>query len=150
VAAFNDLHTAFLARATLARLQKELLLNGRDLSVITRGANRDVDVSMAMTSDSDTEIGQKFWETLVTLVFAPEPSTGSDSDAVSANLAAIGIDPAYRSRIDKQVRPDTAALLVLISGHTMRDKVLGVLQGCGGSILRVPFTGAKQIEDKAG
>jgi uncharacterized membrane protein len=125
------------------------LLSGHDLTILTRGENRDVNIAMAMTIDSDMESGQMLWKELVTLIFAPEPSTGSDSDAVSANLAAIGIDPAYRSRIDKQVRPDTAALLVLISGHTMRDKVLGVLQGCGGSILRVPFTGAKQIEDKA-
>jgi uncharacterized membrane protein len=140
VAGFNDPHTAFLARATLARLQKELLLTGHDLSIITRGENREVEVAMAITSDSDTETDQAFWKTLVTLIFAPEPSTDSNSDAVSAKLAAIGIDPAYRSRIDKQVGPATAALLVRVRGHAMRDKVLGVLQGCSGSILQVPFT----------
>jgi uncharacterized membrane protein len=143
VAGFNDLHTAFLARATLARLQKELRLTGHDLSIITRGENREVEVAMAMTSGSDTETDQAFWKTLVTLIFTPEPSTDSDSDTGSAKLAAIGIDPAYRSRIDKQVRPDTAALLVQVRGHAMRDKVLGVLQGCNGSILQVPFTREK-------
>jgi uncharacterized membrane protein len=150
VAGFNDPHTAFLARATLARLQKELLLSGRDLSVITRGDNRKVDIAMAMTSDNEMETGQMFWETLVALIFTPEPSADSDSDAVSAKWAAIGIDPAYRTRVDKQVRPDTAALLVLVRCRITRDKVLGVLQGFGGSILQVPFTGTKQIVDKAG
>ena len=42
VAGFDDAHTAFLARAALARLQKKLSLPGHDLAVITRECENDV------------------------------------------------------------------------------------------------------------
>ena len=38
VAEFDDAHTAFLARAALARLQRELPLPGHDVAVVTRAS----------------------------------------------------------------------------------------------------------------
>jgi len=56
-------------------------------------------------------------------------------------LVAIGIDAAFRSHVAEQIWADTSALLVLTTRPVTRDKVLGVLRGFRGEIMRTELTG---------
>jgi uncharacterized membrane protein len=158
-AGYDDAHTAFLARAALARLQRELALSGRDLAVVIGEEGSEIALQEAIGLSGEREMHPTFWKTLVTLVFAPGPSTGAGGDAASAKLAAIGIDAAFRSHLAEQVRAENSALLVLVNGPAMRDQVLGVLRGFQGEIMLTELTsddrevwrrtllGTKQMEE---
>ena len=139
VVGYSDPHTAFLARAALARLQGELSLSGQDVAIVTRDEAGETHVLEPVTLDSGPDVDATFWASLVALFFSREALTPADSDAIVEKLAALGIDPAFRSRIPKQIQPGTAALLVRVRGATTRDQVLGVLRGLGGEIAQVPF-----------
>ncbi|MGB6853345.1 MAG: DUF1269 domain-containing protein [Thermoanaerobaculia bacterium] len=141
VAGFNDAHTAFLARAALARLQGELSLPGHDLAVVTKEEGGETTLREAVSLSGAREMHPTFWKTLVSLLFAPGPSTGAGSDATSAKLAAIGIDATFRSRLAEQVQAETSAVLVLVTGPAMRDRVLGVLRGFQGETMLTELTG---------
>jgi uncharacterized membrane protein len=141
VAGFDDAHTAFLARAALARLQSELSLPGHDLAVVTRDEGGKIALQEAIGLSGEREMRPTFWKTLVNLTLAPGPSTGAGDDATSAKLAEIGIDTIFRSHFAEQVRAETSAILVLSTGPVTRDKVLGVLRGFQGEIMRTELTG---------
>ena len=141
VAGFNDAHTAFLARAALARLQRGLSLPGHDLAVVTRDDGGEIALQEAIGLSGEGEMHPTFWKTLVDLLLAPGPSTGTGRDPTSAKLAAIGIDATFRSHLAEQVRANTSALLVLVPGPAIRDHVLGVLRGFQGEVMRTELTG---------
>jgi uncharacterized membrane protein len=141
VARFDDAHTAFLARAALARLQKDLSLPGRDLAVVTREEGGEIVLQEAIGLSGDPEMRPTYWKTLVSLLFAPRPSTAASGDAASTKLAAIGIDAAFTSHLAEQIRAETSALLVLSTRPVTRDKVLGVLRGFQGEIMLTGLTG---------
>ena len=141
VARFDDAHTALLARAALARLQRELPLPGRDLAVVTGEEGGEIVLQEAIGLGAERETHPTFWETLASLLFAPGPSAGAGGDATSAKLAAIGIDAAFRSDLTGQVRAETSALLALSTGPVTRDKVLGVLHGFQGKVVLTELTG---------
>jgi uncharacterized membrane protein len=141
VAGFNDAHTAFLARAALARLQKDLSLPGRNLAVMTREEGGEIVLQEAISLGGERAGRPTYWETLVRLLFASGPLTGESSDAASAKLAAMGIDAAFRSHFGKQIRDDTSILLALSTGPVTRDKVLGVLHGFQGKVVLTELTG---------
>ena len=141
VAGFDGAHTAFLARAALARMQNELSLLGEDLAVVTRDAAGDIALQETTCLSGDREMHPTHWRTLLSLLFAPRSPTGVGGEATSASLTAIGIDAAFRARLAEQVRPETSALLVLVNRPAIRDKVLGVLHGFQGEIMRTELTG---------
>jgi uncharacterized membrane protein len=109
--------------------------------VVTRQEGGEITLQEAIGLSRQQEMHRTFWKTLVNLLFAAAPSTGAASDATSAKLAAIGIDAMFRSRLTEQVRADTSALLVLVTGPATRDRVLGVLRGFQGKIMLTELTG---------
>jgi uncharacterized membrane protein len=144
IAGFDDAHTAFLARAALARLQRELSLPGHDLAVVTREEGGEIALQEALGLSGEREMHETFWKTLVNLLLSPCPptaSTGTGDDAASAKLAAIGIDATFRAHLAEQVRAETSALLVLVTRPATRDRVLGVLRGFQGEIMRTELMG---------
>ena len=129
IAGFEDVHSALLAHATLARLRAKLSLAEADLAVISRGSGREVTLQEAIDLGAESVEHETFWKTLVNLLFAPVPSTGTGGDTASVKLAAIGIDATFKRQVAQELRPGTAALLVLVKGPVMRDGVVGVLRG---------------------
>ena len=139
VAGFDDTHTVFLARAALARLQKEAGMATNDVAIVLRGADGTVAVQQNLQRDAGRNESSTFWETFADLLFAPESSTGAATEAESGKGAAVGIDPMSASRVAKQLRLCRSGLLVLAKGLGQREKVVGVLQGFDGELARVPL-----------
>ena len=141
LAVFDDAHTAFLARAALARLQGELSLPGHDLAVVNREEGGEIVLQEAIGLSDERQMRPSYWKTLVSLLFAPSPSTGAGDDTALEKLAAIGIDATFRSRIADQVHAESSAILVLVTGPAMRDQVLGVLRGFRGEVMLTELKG---------
>jgi len=138
VACFEDGHTAFLAAAALARLQKELSINGHDVAVVSKAETGEVTVREAVDLNGHRSLHEAFWKTLVDLLFFPVPLGSAETS--SARLSAIGIDDGFTADTRKAVMPGTSVILVLVS-ETARDRVLGTLRGFGARTRRCRLIG---------
>ena len=136
VARFDDAHSAFLARAALARMQKEFSLPGRNLAVVTREAGEEIALQESVGLTADSEMHATYWRRLLSLLLVPPSSTAADTEAAMEKLEAMGIDAAFRSHLSEEIRAGTSALFVLVTEPTMRDKVLGLLRGFQGQIMQ--------------
>ena len=138
VAGFEDGHSAFLARAALARLQKECAINGCDVAVVSRGEKGDVTLREAVELNGHRALHEAFWKTLVDLLFFPHRLSRDGTSL--ARMTVIGIDERFIAETEKTVVPGSSAILILVSGTT-RDRVLGVLRGCGAKTKRTRLIG---------
>jgi len=139
VAGFGDTHTVFLARAALAGLQKETGMATNDVAIVLRGADGTVAVQENLERDAGRNESSTFWETFADLLFAPESSTGTATEAASEKVAAVGIDPISAIRVADQLRLCKSGLFVLARGLAQRERVVGVLQGFDTELARVPL-----------
>ena len=143
IAEFDRAHTAYLARAALARLQGQLALEDEDLVVVTRDSEERV-LLCEPRSVPDGRARQEpktFWNTLVHQLVLSGASRGAGRQAALARLAAVGINGGSERCLDQGFRAGSAALLALIDGRTTRDQVLGVLNGFQGRALRSTLNG---------
>jgi len=139
VTGFGDIQTAYLARAALARLPKELGMATEAVAMVLGGVDGVVAVPQTLNRDTGRSELSTFWKTLVDQLFAPELSAGTASEAVSGQCATIDIDPTITRRAANQLRLCESALLVRTSGLAQREKVVGLLQGFDGELARLPL-----------
>ena len=138
VAGFEDGHSAFLARAALARLEKELPISGCDVAVVSRGEEGDVTLREDVELNGRIALHEAFWKTLVDILFFPDLPASAETSL--GRLAAIGIDEQFIADTEKTVAPGSSAILIVVSPAT-RDRVQGVLRGCGGKTRRIRLIG---------
>lgn len=136
VSGFAEAQTAFLARAALARLQRNFALPARDVALVQREGADEVLVHEAVAQIGDVRTSVAFWKTLAGLLFVSEPPAGSGGEAVPGKLAALGIDRDSLGLIASRIRDCDAMLFVLIHDSPTRDKILGVLKGFDGEIVQ--------------
>ncbi len=139
MAGFDNSQTAFLSRAALARLQKELGLTAQDMAIVTRDADGEVAVQQVVNLGDRSEKSATLWEALAHLFFASEASTDPVSDIALAQFGIGGIDRALTHRTAEQFRSRESAILVLVSSLPVREQVLGVLNGFHGETVRMPL-----------
>ena len=138
IAVFDRAQTSYLARAALGRMQSDLALRDEDLVVVTRDEVGKVILCEphGVRDAGAQEMHETFWNTLVSLLVTPRTSARADRKAASAKLAAIGIDATCNLCFDQHFQAGSSALFVLIDGPTMRDQVVGVLNGFSGKVMQ--------------
>ena len=139
VAGFGDTQTAFLAHATLARLQRELGMATHDVAMVLREADGRIAVQQMLLRGTVKNESSTLWDTLADLFFTPESSAGTAVETVSEKCATVGVNPTFMSRIVNQYRLCEPALFVRTRGLTQREKVVGVLRGFDGELTRLPL-----------
>jgi len=141
VAGFDDVHTAYLVRAALARMQGDVELEGNGVAVVHRRDASTVAVREAIDLSSEGELNEAFWRSLMGLLFRPALSPSEDAAPdVPEQLAAIGIDASFMAGVARRVPPGTLAVFVIAS-ETSRDRLIGILQGFGAAITRTRLIG---------
>jgi uncharacterized membrane protein len=141
VAGFDDGHTAFLARATLARMQKDLAIEGHDVAVVSLEEGNGVTVREAVDLTSGEDLPEAFWKMVAGLLFRRSSDDGSGSrDGAQSKLSAVGLDRRFVAGLAKAVRQGTSALLVVVSA-TSRDRVIGILRGFSAHVARIRLVG---------
>lgn len=146
--AYPDEGTAFQVRDTLARLQRERLIELADAVVVVKGQDGRVRLDQALPLVASGAAGGALWGTLIgTLFFAPllGMAVGAASGAIGGKLSDYGIEDRFMEELGAQLQPGTSALFILVRKVTP-DKVLDEVRRYGGTVLRSSLT--KDAEER--
>jgi uncharacterized membrane protein len=148
VISFDDEHTAFEMRATLAKLQKEYLIEMEDVVVVTKNDKGKVKLHQAVNLTAAGAVGGAFWGMLIGMIFLNPlvgAAVGAGAGALSGKLRDIGISDNFMKELAEALRNNTSALFVLVRKVTP-DKVLEELKGFKGKVLKTSLTKDKEDE----
>lgn len=135
---FHDEHTAFAVRAELAKMQKEYLIDTKDVVVVTKDEKGKVKLHQAVDLTLTGTVSGSFWGMLIGVLFLNPllgAAVGAAAGALSGKLADIGIDDKFMKEFSKDFTPGASVLFVLFRQAT-EDKVLERLQGFKGKVLK--------------
>ena len=135
---FHDEHTAFAVRAELAKMQKEYLIDMKDIVVVTKDEKGKVKLHQAVDLTLTGTVSGSFWGMLIGVLFLNPllgAAVGAAAGALSGKLTDIGIDDKFMKEFSKDFTPGASVLFVLFRQAT-GDKVLERLQGFKGKVLK--------------
>ena len=143
VTGFGDTQTAYLARAALARLQKELGMAPEDVAMVLRGVDGRIAVQQMLHRDLGGSESSTYWDTIADLFFNPKSSASTAAKAASESCDIAGLDPAIVRQAANQFRLCESAILVRTSGLAQQETVVGLLQGFDGELARLQIENQK-------
>ncbi|APB33306.1 Putative membrane protein [Gloeomargarita lithophora Alchichica-D10] len=146
--AYDDMFKAEEVRLTLAKLQKEHLIELGDAAVVVKDADGKVQLKQAVNLTGMGAVSGGFWGMLIgTLFFMPLAglAIGAATGAVSGALTDIGVDDNFMRELAETMCPSTSALFILVRKFTP-DKVLDEIAPYGGKVLRTSLTKDKEAE----
>jgi uncharacterized membrane protein len=146
VISFEDENTAFDMRATLAKLQKEYLIEMEDVVVVTKDEKGKVKLHQAVNLTAAGAVHGAFWGMLFGILFfnpVVGAAVGAGAGALSGKLQDIGIDDNFIKDLSKSFTPGSSALFVLVRKSTP-DKVLEALEGFKGKVLKTSLTADRE------
>jgi uncharacterized membrane protein len=146
VIGFDNENEAFDMRATLAKLQKEYLIEMEDVVVVTKDENGKVKLHQAVNLTLAGAMGGTFWGMLMGLIFFRPligAAIGAGVGAMSGKLRDLGISDSFMKELAETFAPGSSALFVLIRKDTP-DKVLDALKGFKGKVLRTSLTADRE------
>ncbi|MGK7952029.1 MAG: DUF1269 domain-containing protein [Xenococcaceae cyanobacterium] len=146
--AYDDEFKAEEVRLTLAKLQKEHLIEMEDAAVVVKDKNGKVKLKQAIDLTTAGAMSGGFWGLLIgTLFLVPlfGAAVGATTGAISGALSDIGVDDEFMRELGESLQSETSALFVLVSKVTP-DKVLEEIAPYGGKVLRTSLTKDKEAE----
>ena len=141
---FDNEQTAFEMRAALARMQKEYLIQMKDIVVVTRNEKGKIRLHQAVNLTAAGAVGGTFWGMLIGLIFFNPllgAAIGAGAGALSGRLRDIGINNNFMKEVAGNLTEGTSALFILIHKVTS-DKVLDRLkqEGFKGKVFQTSLT----------
>ncbi len=141
---FEDEQTAFEMRAALAKMQKEYLIQMKDIVVVTRNEKGKIRLHQAVNLTAAGAVGGTFWGMLIGLIFFNPllgAAIGAGAGALSGRLQDIGINNNFMKEVAGNLTEGTSALFILIHKVTS-DKVLDRLkqEGFKGKVFQTSLT----------
>ena len=138
--AYDDEFKAEEVRLTLAKLQKEHLIEMEDAAVVVKDKNGKVKLKQAIDLTAAGAMSGGVWG--LPLFGA---AVGATTGAISGALSDIGVDDEFMRELGQSLQSETSALFVLVSKVTP-DKVLEEIAPYGGKVLRTSLTKDKEAE----
>jgi uncharacterized membrane protein len=147
---YPDTTTAGEVRSTIARLQKEHLIELEDAVAVVKEndgtVHLDQSVPLTVLGAAGGAASGGLWGTLIGfLFFAPllgfaiGSLAGAAGGAISGKMTDIGIDDEMMQQLGSQFQPGTSALFVLVRKVTP-DKVLDEIKEYGGTVLKTSLS----------
>ena len=141
---FGDEETAFEMRAALAKMQKEYLIQMKDIVVVTKNEKGKIRLHQAVNLTAAGAVGGTFWGMLIGLIFFNPllgAAIGAGAGALSGRLRDIGINNNFMKEVAGNLTEGTSALFILIHKVTS-DKVLDRLkqEGFKGKVFQTSLT----------
>ena len=133
-------------RETLLAMQQEYLIELGDAIVAVKDANGRIKLNQLFQPVKQGAVSGLFWGSLIELLFLNPlagAAIGAASGALGGKLADIGINDEFMRQAARTLQSGNAALFLLIRKMTT-EKVLAVLRGAGGTVLRSPFDESKE------
>jgi len=125
-------------RIALLKMQNEYLIDLIDAVIVIRDAKGKVSLRQLYNLTAAGAASGGFWGALVGLLFLNPLfgfAIGAAAGAVSGALRDVGIDDNFMKQLGQTLKPNTAALCVLIRQMTP-DKVVEELQKFGGTLIK--------------
>ncbi len=141
---FDDEQTAFEMRAALAKMQKEYLIQMKDIVVVTKNEKGKIRLHQAVNLTAAGAVGGTFWGMLIGMIFFNPllgAAMGAGAGALAGRLRDIGINDDFMKEVAGNLTEGTSALFILIRKVTS-DKVLDRLkqEGFKGKVLQTSLT----------
>lgn len=146
--AYDDMFKAEEVRLTLAKLQKEYLIELGDAAVVVKDTEGKVQLKQAVNLTGMGAVSGGFWGLLIgTLFFMPLAglAVGAATGAISGALTDIGVNDDFMRELAETMSPGTSALFILVRKFTP-DKVLEEIAPYGGKVLRTSLTKDQEAE----
>jgi uncharacterized membrane protein len=151
--AYPDQDTAMRARATVRRLEKELVIQAEEIAVISRDPDGKyhVHTSHSGISTAGGAIWGGFWGFLFGTLFLI-PFAGW---AMGAGLGALfgrrrdnSFDQGFEQQVRDRLQPGTSALFMMIE-HVTPEKAIAALEQYGGTVIKTSLSDedAKRLQD---
>lgn len=140
--AYDDIFKAEEVRLTLAKLQREHLIELEDAAVVVKNGEGKVQLKQAINLTAAGATSGGFWGLLIgTLFLVPlfGAAVGAATGALGGALSDIGVDDDFMRQLGETLQPDTSALFILVKKVTP-DKVLDEVSKYGGKILRTSLS----------
>ena len=125
-------------RIALLKMHKEYLVDLVDAVIVVRDAKGKVKLRQLYDLTVAGAVSGGFWGMLVGLLFLNPLfgfALGAAAGAISGALRDMGIDDKFMKSLGETLKPDSAALCVLIRQMTA-DKVLEEIQKFGGTLIK--------------
>jgi uncharacterized membrane protein len=125
-------------RIALLKMQKEFLIDLADAVVVVRDAKGNVSLRQMYNLTAAGAVSGGFWGTLVGMIFLNPlfgMAMGASAGAISGALTDVGIDDGFLKSLASTIKPESAALCVLIRTMTA-DKVLDEVKKFGGEVIQ--------------
>ncbi len=141
---FDNEQAAFEMRAALAKMQKEYLIQMKDIVVVTKNEKGKIRLHQAVNLTAAGAIGGTFWGMLIGMIFFNPllgAAMGAGAGALAGRLRDIGINDDFMKEVAENLTEGTSALFILIRKATS-DKVLDRLkqEGFKGKVLQTSLT----------
>lgn len=142
VIGYDDEFKAEEVRLTLAKLQKEHLIELEDAAVVVKNKDGKVKLKQAIDLAAAGAVSGSFWGLLIGLLFLSPllgAVAGAAGGAIGGALTDIGVDDKFMKELGATFEPGTSALFVLVRKATP-DKVLDEIAPFGGKVLRTSLS----------
>lgn len=149
VISFPEEQLAFEMRASLAKLQKEYLIEMEDVVVVTKDDAGKVKLHQAMNLTAMGAMGGGFWGMLIGMIFLNPllgAAVGAGAGALSGRFTDIGIDDKFMKELSEHFKPGCSAIFILVKKATA-DKVLDGLEAFKGKGKVIQTSLTKDEED---
>ena len=125
-------------RLTLLKMQKEYLLDLLDAVIVVRDEKGKVKLRQLYDLTAAGALSGGFWGALIGLLFLNPLfgfALGAAAGAVSGALRDVGIDDNFMKQLGQTLKPNSAALCVLVR-HVTSDKVIEEIKKYGGTLIK--------------
>jgi uncharacterized membrane protein len=141
---YPDQGTAEQARATVSRLESELVIQADQVAAISRDleGKYHVHTTHGGASAGGGAIWGGFWGILFGLLFfvpIAGLAIGAGMGALFGHLGEKGIDKAFQQQVRDYLKPGTSALFMVIEQATP-DKAIAALQEYGGTVIKTSLS----------
>jgi uncharacterized membrane protein len=142
--AYPDQSTAEEARATVSRLQEDLIVQADEVAVISRDPNGryHVHTSHSGLPTAGGAIWGGFWGLLFgTLFLIPFAgwAMGAGLGALLGHLRESGIDKTFQEQVRDHLQPGTSALFMVIE-HATPEKAIAALEPYAGTVIKTSLS----------
>jgi uncharacterized membrane protein len=142
--AYPDQDTAVRARATVRRLEKELIIQAEEIAVISRDPDGKyhVHTSHSGMSTAGGAIWGGFWGFLFgTLFLIPFAgwAMGAGLGALFGHRRDNSFDQGFEQQVRDRLQPGTSALFMMIE-HVAPEKAIAALGQYGGTVIKTSLS----------
>ena len=148
---YDDMFKAQEVRLTLAKLQREYLIDMEDAVVAVKDEKGRVKLHQAYNLTAAGAARGGFWGMLIGLMFLNPllgAAAGAAAGAVSGALSDVGIDDNFMKNLSEEFKPGTSALFVLVRKVTP-DRVLEEIKPYGGTVLQTSLSHEREEKLRA-